>query len=311
MGERDWISKYFKPLASSPGAGALRDDVAELSVAGGPVIATVDALVEEVHFLPDDPIETVARKLVRTNVSDVLAKGGRPLEALLTLGWPDSRPEEELARFAAALGEELAGWGARLVGGDTTVSPQGLFLSLTLTGQCGPDGPIRRSGAAAGDALWVTGQIGAACLGYRALREGRLDEPHIAVYREPSLAPIEITELLRACATGSMDVSDGLLGDARMLAEASGLSVRIDLDAVPFAGEVSSLEECLALASWGDDYQVLFAAPDAASHQILSYAAEKAFQATRIGQFASGSGLTVIRDDVVVNLPETLGFEHG
>jgi thiamine-monophosphate kinase len=311
VGERDWISNYFKPLASSPGADALRDDVAELSVAGGPVIATVDALVEGVHFFPDDPIETVARKLVRTNVSDVLAKGGRPLEALLTLGWPENRPEEELARFAGALGTELTGWGARLVGGDTTASPKGLFLSLTLTAQCGPKGPIRRSGVAAGDALWVTGRIGAACLGYRALREGRMDDPHIAAYREPSLAPIEITELLRACATGSMDVSDGLLGDARMLAEASGLSVRVDLDAVPFAGEVSSLEERLALASWGDDYQVLFAAPEPASGRIEANAAEMALQVTRIGRFAPGSGLTAMSSGAPVNLPETLGFEHG
>ncbi|MEZ6000778.1 thiamine-phosphate kinase [Hyphomonas sp.] len=311
MGERDWISRYFKPLATGPGADALRDDVTKLSVAGGPLIATVDALVESVHFFPDDPIETVARKLVRSNVSDVLAKGARPLEALLVLGWPNNRPETELARFAAALGEELAKWGARLVGGDTTSSPQGLFLSLTLTGQCGPEGPIRRSGAKAGDELWVTGEVGAACLGYRALREGRLDDSHITAYREPALAPLEITGLLRNCATGSMDVSDGLLGDARMLAEASGLSVTVDLTAVPFADEVADLEERLALASWGDDYQVLFSAPESASRQIIDYARERSFQVTCIGTFAAGSGLTAIENGAVVNLPETLGFEHG
>ena len=311
MGERDWISRYFKPLASAPGADALRDDVAELSVSGGPVVATVDALVEGVHFLPDDPIGTVARKLVRTNVSDILAKGAEPLEALLTLGWPGNRPETELARFAEALGEELGRWGARLVGGDTTASPQGLFLSLTLTGQCGPGGPIRRSGASAGDALWVTGEIGAACLGYRALREERADDPYVEAYRVPQLAPLAITGLLRECATGSMDVSDGLLGDARMLAEASGVSVTVDLDAVPFAGGVSGLEERLALASWGDDYQVLFAAPPSATDRIQAYAKERALKITQIGTFAPGSGLTAMMDGAPVNLPETLGFEHG
>ena len=115
VGERDWISRYFAPLATAQGADALRDDVAELSMGDGRLIATVDALVEGVHFFPDDPVESVARKLVRTNVSDIIAKGARPLEALLTLGWPHGRPEEDLARFAGALGTELTDWGARLV----------------------------------------------------------------------------------------------------------------------------------------------------------------------------------------------------
>jgi len=311
VGERDWISRYLKPLASSPGADDLHDDVAELAAAEGRTVATVDALVEGVHFFPDDPIESVARKLVRTNVSDIIAKGARPLEALLTLGWPADRAEDELARFAAALGEELASWGARLVGGDTTASPHGLFLSLTLTGSCGPNGPIRRNGAKAGDALWVTGEIGAACLGYRALKEGRGDDPHIGAYREPSLAPLAITGLLRACGTGSMDVSDGLLGDAGMLAAASGLSVTVDLDIVPFAGGATKLEERLALASWGDDYQVLFAAPASMESRIKADAAEIGVSATRIGFFGPGQGLTAIANGEPVNLPETLGFEHG
>lgn len=311
VGERDWISRYFAPLATAQGADALRDDVAELSTGDGRIIATVDALVEGVHFFPDDPVESVARKLVRTNVSDIIAKGARPLEALLTLGWPHGRPEEDLARFAGALGTELTDWGARLVGGDTTASPQGLFLSLTLTGQCGPDGPLRRSGAQAGDALWVTGEIGAACRGYRALREGRADDPHIAAYREPALAPLRITDMLQAYATGSMDVSDGLLGDACMFAAASRLSVRVDLDAVPIAGGAPDLEERLALASWGDDYQILFSAPESATPKILADATEGGLRITRIGTFAPGTGLTALMGGAAVNLPETLGFEHG
>ena len=310
VSERDWISRYFAPLVSAPGAAALRDDVAELS-ASGRMIVTTDALVEGVHFLPDDPIETVARKLVRTNVSDILAKGGRPHEALLTLGWPTGREEDQLARFAAALGEELALWGASLIGGDTTASPQGLFLSLTLTGTCGPEGPVRRSGAKAGDVLWVTGQIGAACRGFRALKVGQMDDPFVGRYREPALAPPGIVDLLRKYATASMDVSDGLLGDARILAAASGAAVSIDLGAVPYAGGADSLDERIALASWGDDYQVLFAAPLSATSQIGVDAAEIGVMAVSIGHFFAGEGLTASLDGKPVNLPETLGFEHG
>ena len=311
MGERDWISRYFAPLVSAPGAAGLRDDVAELSAEGARVIATVDALVEGVHFFPDDPIETVARKLVRTNVSDILSKGGQPSEALLTLGWPADRDESELARFAKALGEELESWGVRLIGGDTTASPQGLFLSLTLTGLCAAEGPVRRSGARAGDVLWLTGEIGAARLGYLALGEGRLSDPHIEDYREPKLAPPGIIDLIRTYATGSMDVSDGLLGDAKMLAAASGLSVTIDLGRVPFAGGVAHLEDRLDLAAWGDDYQVLFAAPESAGQQMRADATEAGIRLSQIGSFANGSGLEVFFDGAAVNLPETLGFEHG
>ena len=158
MSEFDWIARYFAPLVTTERAAGLLDDVAELSSHAR--IITTDALVEGVHFLPSDPIETVARKLVRVNISDILAKGGVPGEALLTLGWPKGRAEADLAGFAKALGEELDHWGASLIGGDTVTAPGGLFLSLTLTGHIATgEHIIRRSGAKAGDGIWITGKI--------------------------------------------------------------------------------------------------------------------------------------------------------
>lgn len=311
MGERAWISRYFKPLATGAGAAALTDDVAELSASGGPLIATVDALVEGVHFLASDPLDSVARKLVRSNVSDILAKGARPREALLTLGWPQNRGEAQLAQFASALGEDLDAWGAHLVGGDTTCSPAGLFLSLTLTGVCGPRGPVRRSGGQVGDDLWVTGEIGAPCRGFRALQAGQPGDRWVSAYREPRLPPLDVARLVQDHATASMDVSDGLLGDARMLAAASDVAVEVDLTAVPFAGGAGTLNERLELAIWGDDYQVLFAAPPAAAGQITAQAAESGVKVSRIGTLSAGSGLVAVLDGESVNLPETLGFEHG
>jgi thiamine-monophosphate kinase len=311
VGERDWISKYFRPLAVSPGADGLNDDVAELSLDRRRTVINVDALVESVHFLSSDPIETIARKLVRTNVSDIIAKGARPHEAVLTLGWPKDRDEAQLARFAAALGDELSHWGARLIGGDTTASPNGLFLSLTLTGLCGRNGPIRRSGAQTGDELWVTGEIGAACRGFRALQAGQAESPWVSAYREPELAPLSIIELVQAYARAAMDVSDGLLGDARTLSAASACALNIDLGAVPFAGGADNLEERLALATWGDDYQVLFAVPAASADQLKKDATELGIGITRIGRFNAGAGLSAHLEGISVNLPETMGFEHG
>ena len=310
MAERDWIRRYFAPLAATPGAAGLTDDTAQLAVATGPVVITTDAMVEGVHFLAADPIASVARKLVRVNVSDILASGAEPAEALLTLGWPTERPEADLAAFASALGEELAAWGAVLIGGDTVSSPSGLFLSLTLTGRCLGAGPVRRGGAGAGDDLWVTGEIGGARRGFLARAAGEAS-PWIGVLQAPELPPLAAVSLLARHATAAMDVSDGLLGDARSLAEASGAGVEINFESVPFAGGAAGEAERLDLSTWGDDYQLLFTAPPAAREELLREAGRQGIRLSRIGRIRAEPGLSVSSENGPVNLPETVAFEHG
>lgn len=308
MAEKDWIRRYFAPLARSPGAAGLTDDTAELNSGASRRVITTDAMVEGVHFFADDPIESVAKKLVRVNVSDILATGARPREALLTLGWPrEGRGEDDLAAFAAALGQELDAWNIALIGGDTVTSPSGLFLSLTLTGDCLGPAPIRRGGAQAGDDLWLTGQIGGARRGYLRKTEGQGDACWLDHLRAPQLPPTESAELLAHLASAAMDISDGLLGDAAALAEASGLSAEIVLDRVPFAGGAETLAEALDLASWGDDYQLLFAAAPASAGVI----AASGLIVNRIGTLRQGAGLTAIFQGNPVNLPERLAFEHA
>ncbi len=311
MAERDWIQQYFQPIARSPQAQGLADDVGLLPPATAGRVITADAMVEGVHFRADDPIGSIARKLVRVNVSDVLASGARPAEAVLVLGWFSARSEGDLGRFAAALGEELDHWGIALVGGDTVTSPAGLFLSLTLTGICGPRGSISRSGAVEGDDVWVTGMIGAAKRGYDALERGDPTDPWVSSYREPVLPDVSVADLLQRHAHAAMDVSDGLLGDARTLAEASSVAVTVDLEAIPFAGGAVSEAEALALATWGDDYQVLFTAPASKAAQIAEEALVSSVKVARIGTIRAGRGIRVEAGGMTVNLPETLGFEHG
>ncbi len=307
MAEKDWIKRYFAPLA----ADGLTDDVASLA-SPGPLIVTSDSVVEGVHFLPGDPIDTVARKLVRRNVSDIHAKGARPLEAVLNLGWPMGRTDAELAAFAKTLGDDLAFWGAQLIGGDTTTVPAGLFGAMTMTGLCGPRGvPVRRTGAKPGDSLWVTGDIGAACLGFDAINLGRGQDGWAARYRVPQPAPQSAAVMVSTEATASIDISDGLLADALALATASGVSLMLDLDCVPFAVQAASLMEQVRLASWGDDYQILFTAGPGSESLIRAIAASSAFLVTRIGQVVTGRGLEVVSQGRPINLPETLGFEHG
>ncbi len=308
MAEKDWIRRYFAPLAVSPGAAGLTDDTAELSFGASRLVITTDAMVEGIHFFPDDPIERVAKKLVRVNVSDVLAAGARPREALLTLGWPnEGRSEDDLAAFAAALGEELAVWGIALIGGDTVTSAGSLFLSLTLTGDCLGPAPVRRSGAGAGDDIWLTGEIGAARRGYLRKTEGQGEARWLDDLQAPRLPPIESAALLAHQASAAMDVSDGLLGDLATLAEASGLAAEIGLDHVPFAGGAATLEEALDLACWGDDYQLIFAARPEKAAAIQG----SGLAMTRIGTLREGAGLVATYGGTHVNLPERLAFEHA
>lgn len=269
--EFDVIRTLFAPLAADPGARGLVDDAALIE--GGPIVVTTDALVEGVHFLPGDPIETVAMKALRVNMSDLIGKGARPHAALLTLIWPQHRPAEEIATFAAALGGDLAHFGVRLLGGDTTSTPGPLTVSITAFGvPLGPRTPSRDD-AKPGEDLWlIGGEIGSAWLGLQlrsgamtldelrrgrdeaaALAESRAMAPQMPDYLKlPNedfdaeaawlmstyLAPFVRTEcapIIASFASASMDVSDGLVADAQKLAAASKVALRIEANDIPFS----------------------------------------------------------------------------
>jgi thiamine-monophosphate kinase len=314
MDEFDLIRRYFAPLATSPGADGLRDDVAEIARLenGMGLIATKDAIVEGIHFLPDDPLGTVAQKLVRVNVSDIVAKGGKPDAALLALVWPKGRLHEQLGDFSRALGADLARWGAHLVGGDTTSTDGPLTLTLTLLGKVGPRGPVRRSGAKAGDDVWVTGTIGDGWLGLKAATGGfgalsaEARNLLVSKYRVPEPPRLPLADLVAAHASGSIDVSDGLVADAGHVAEASGVKLVIEAARVPLSavaeGYLTNAKADLrALLTGGDDYQTLFTAPASARPPI-----DASGLATRIGQVGQGAGVIVL--DTAGNPVDFEGF---
>jgi len=298
MDEFDLIRRYFAPLASSPGADQLRDDVAE--VAPG-LIATKDAIVEGIHFLPDDPLETVAQKLVRVNVSDIVAKGGRPDAALLALVWPKGRPHAELEGFARGLGKDLARWGAHLVGGDTTSTDGPLTLTLTLLGRVGARGPVRRSGAMSGDDVWVTGTIGDGWLGLQAASgafgplTAEARNQLVSRYRVPEPPRLPVADLVAAHGTASVDVSDGLVADAGHVASASGVQMILWTDKIPLSAVgahyvQNGKADLRALLTGGDDYQTLFTAPASARGAIEA----SGQQVTLIGAVAAGESVVVL-----------------
>ncbi|UVO55259.1 thiamine-phosphate kinase [Sphingomonas sp. SUN039] len=277
MTEADFLA-LLRPLATHPAARGLLDDAAVL----GDLVFTHDVLVEGVHFLPDDPPEDVAWKLLAVNLSDLAAKGAAPLGVLL--GYPLGDPDWDAA-FVRGLEAALAGFEVALFGGDTVKGPR--VLSLTAIGRAAV--APARSDARAGDALWVTGVIGCAGLGLSG------DPAYLDAYRRPVPRLAEGLKL-GPIVTAMMDVSDGLLIDARRMAVASGLAVEIDLDAVPVAGER------MAAVTAGDDYELLFALPAGVEPPVA---------ATCIGSFAIGSGLTLRDATGPVALPEKLGWQHG
>jgi thiamine-monophosphate kinase len=283
------------------------DDAAVLETGGSAIVLTHDMIVEGVHYLPDDPPADVAWKLVAVNLSDLAAKGARPMGVLLgfTLGeaaWDKA--------FADGLGLVLRTFGISLLGGDTVSAPTRV-LGLTAIGQAAQVPPYR-SGASPGDQLWVSGTIGDAGAGLGALRAGA-DAPYLVErYRTPR-PRLEAGERLVPLVKAMMDVSDGLLIDTNRMAEASGCGATIDLETVPLSEAYLAYrgEARLEAATAGDDYELLFAAGPDQAPAILALSEELGLSFTRIGGFAAGAGLALTEDGAPIPLPERLGFEHG
>jgi len=304
------LIENLRRLATHPAARGLRDDAAVLEVGGATLVLTHDMLVEGVHFLPDDPPQDVAWKLLAVNLSDLAAKGARPLGVLL--GFPLG--EEAWDRdFAEGFGTALAAFDIPLLGGDTVMGPR--VLGLTAIGEA--RGPVpARSGARPADRLWVSGAIGDGGAGLRVARGDLAAAPALLErYRTPR-PRLELGEALAPLVSAMMDVSDGLLIDAKRMAAASAAAVEIALDAVPLSGAfVAALgdgqEARLQAAAAGDDYELLFAAAPDRTQELLALADRLGIALTPIGAIAPGAGLTLTDAGAPLPLPPRLGWEHG
>jgi thiamine-monophosphate kinase len=274
-GEDSLISRYFKPLATDPGAFNLTDDAAILKALGDDIVVTTDAIVEGVHFLSDDPPDTVARKALRVNLSDLAAKGATPAGFLLTLAL-NTADEAWLTPFARGLGEDAAEFGCPLLGGDTVSTPGPPIISITAFGRVPPGKMVHRSGAKPGDRVVVTGTIGDAALGLDLLRGGAVatalaDDAAakamlVGRYRVPQ-PRTALASALREHANAAMDVSDGLAGDLAKLCAASGVSAAIDAPSIPLSAAAAALLArgtvgIEAIVSGGDDYEILCTIPE-------------------------------------------------
>jgi thiamine-monophosphate kinase len=276
-GEDSLIARYFKPIATDPGALGLTDDAAILRADGDDIVVTTDAIVEGVHFLPGDPPETLARKALRVNLSDLAAKGATPAGFVLTLALR-TVDDVWLQAFARGLGEDAGQYACPLLGGDTVSTPGPLTVSITAFGRVAQGKMVRRDGAKPGDRVMVTGTIGDAAIGLAVLKGGAAAAglANDAAARDRLVGRYRVPEprnalaaAIREYASAAMDVSDGLAGDLTKLCAVSGVSAVIEAPHIPISPEAAELLArgvvgIEALISGGDDYEVLCAVPEAA-----------------------------------------------
>lgn len=325
--EDELIARYLAPLAVAAGADGLTDDAAVLPEGTGELVVTKDMAIAGVHFFPDDPPAMIAAKALRTNLSDLAAKGAVPAGFLLGLGLPPDWTEDFLAAFCAGLAADIAAYACPLYGGDTVKVPGPLTISITAFGRA--TRWVRRRGARPGDVICVTGTIGDGALGL-AVRAAERD-PASAVswidgltatergqLRERYLLPqprTALAEAVAAHASAAMDVSDGLAGDLAKLLKVSEVGARVAADAVPLSAAArSALRSDPALRrtalTGGDDYEILLTCRPDAVAPLAEAAGAAGVPLTRIGEVTAAADLII--GDAQGN-PLDLGpgrFEH-
>ena len=321
--EFDLIATLLAPLTvDTPEALGLKDDAAVLQPPEGhDLILTKDAIVEGVHYLPTDPPEQIAQKLMRVNLSDLAAKGANPLGCLLAAGWPTKTSRSWQEAFVGGLGADQTRFGLRLMGGDTVSVPGAAFFSLTAFGSVPHGQMVQRTGAQVGDVIFVSGTIGD---GFGGLQVG-LDKVSdlstdacdalLARYRLP-MPRMSLGPLLRRFAHAAIDISDGLVADLSHLCAASDVGARVRIADVPFS---AGGREGLSLGLWawadlvsgGDDYEILAAIPPSRAILFQQEALNLGQDVQPIGTIvAAQDGLSILDPEgLYADIPHT-GYQH-
>ncbi|HXP31454.1 MAG TPA: thiamine-phosphate kinase [Stellaceae bacterium] len=320
LSEFERIARFFAPLAA-PGALGLMDDVALIDgPPGAQYVLKTDAIVEGVHFRPDDPPKQVGQKLLRVNLSDLAAKGATPVGYLLMTALAPSRDEAWLAEFAAGLAADQATFGIGLLGGDSVATPGATTLSVAAIGRVAAGRAVLRRGARPGDRIYVSGTLGDAALGLKAAAGGlagidaaaraflidryRLPQPRLAL----GLA-------LVGTARAMIDISDGLVADLGHICEVSGVGAVVEVALLPLshAAKASLAGEPALLASvlgGGDDYELLFTAPPATEATLAELGARLGVAVTVIGRIEAGQGVRVLDPEGHPVAVPVAGYQH-
>jgi len=314
MNEHDFIER-LRAIATHPAARGLLDDAAVFPFGRHRLVLTHDMMVEGVHWLPDANPADVAWKLVAVNLSDLAAKGAKPLGVLLGVGRTGDAAWD--AGFVAGLKQAIDHFGVPLLGGDTVSMGESNIKALGLTAIGEAKGHIipARCGAKVGDAVYVTGTIGDGWAGLQialgnidvddGVEGGEISAMLLKAHNRP-LPKLAEGRALSSLVSAMMDISDGLLLDAKRIADASGIAIEIDMAQIPLSKQYRAvvgddLDARMKAATGGDDYQLLLtASPETVLPVPL----------TRVGICQSGSGLKLHEHGERITIPEKLGYEH-
>jgi thiamine-monophosphate kinase len=303
-GEDKLIARFFKPLATHPGALSLTDDTAIFEPpAGHDLVLTADAVAGGVHFFPDDPPDAIARKALRVNLSDLAAKAAKPTGFLLTLAVPAGIDDAWLERFSSGLRSDAESFACPLFGGDTIRTTGPVTVSIFAFGSVPHGKMVKRSGAKTGDRIIVTGTIGDAALGLRVRKavdtaqnwklDGALRDHLLRRYLMPQ-PRLGLADALRTHASAAMDVSDGLVGDLTKLCGVSGVSAEINASSVPLSAAAqtalgSDARLIETILTGGDDYEIVCAMNPDAVPAFRARAAMADITVTDIGVVVDGT----------------------
>lgn len=322
LGEFDFIRQLLAPLTrNTPGAFNLTDDAASLTIGHGcELVLTKDAVVAGVHFLADDAPDLIARKALRVNLSDLAAKGAKPVGFLMALALPDSIDDAWLRSFTAGLGADVNTFACPLLGGDTVSTPGPLTISITALGEVKAGHMIHRHGALSGDIICVSGTIGDAALGLDVARGAYADlgDAHkqflLDRYRMPQ-PRLSLGQALANRDSACLDISDGLCADVGHICAQSGVGAVIELANVPLSAaaraavhrDPAAVERIL---TGGDDYELALAIPPANLSATQEHGRKVGVNVTPIGRFVAGSGVTVLDGNGKALALSSAGYRH-
>jgi thiamine-monophosphate kinase len=314
LGEFELIERYFTRPARRAVLG-VGDDCAVLAPTPGMQwCVSSDMLVEGRHFLSSVAPQRLGHKALAVNLSDLAACGAEPLACTLALALPRA-DEVFLQGFAEGLWALAERHGIELVGGDTTAGP--LNICITVIGQVPAGQALLRSGARAGDQLWVSGTLGDARAALEVFR-GTLEVPGAAftTLRRAMELPeprVALGQRLRGVASSAIDVSDGLLGDLGHVLRRSAVGARLDVDMLPRSAQLAALPPAVqleCLLHGGDDYELLFTAAPARREAVLGAAREAGVPVSCIGRIEADPGLVVTDGRGQALAVERGGFDH-
>ncbi|HYC22639.1 MAG TPA: thiamine-phosphate kinase [Candidatus Bathyarchaeia archaeon] len=318
MGEHSFLNRLCARLRSRTEAsrGMLigpGDDCAILAPPACPIAATVDTMVEGVHFRPGWlSLEELGARAATISLSDLAAMGATPAYLLIAVSSPAEMPIADLDRVLDGFAARSAADGAQVAGGNLSRAP---LLTLTVTALGWVEGPcLARKGALPGDHLVVTGNLGAAAAAVAEWLAGREPAPALRErFANPSARIAAGRTLAAAGAHAAIDVSDGLLQDLGHLCAASGVGAAVDRERLPRLPEVAALDASGAdfAASGGEDYELVFACPPAIDHELERFSAALGLELTVIGRCTEAqAGVRLLAADGTVREPATRGFDH-